>query len=210
MAVALLALFVALGGSSYAAVRLSKNSVKSEHIAKNAITSTKVMDGSLLSKDFKAGQLPAGAQGPKGDAGSVGPAGARGPQGEPGEDGAQGEPGFDGSALAFATVRVDAPGPGPSFDSRYTWGFESVTSPATGSYCLALSDYEQLPSPPVAVADPSGHLGVTTAHVGRGLGVGGGACPAGSFNVGTYRAVVSGGNVIWEPSSAVSFTVIVP
>jgi hypothetical protein len=78
---ATIAVFVALGGSSYAAVNLKKNSVRatniakgavtSPKIAKNAVTSTKVKDGSLLSQDFKAGQLLAG---PKGDTGAPGPA----------------------------------------------------------------------------------------------------------------------------------------
>jgi hypothetical protein len=65
-----LALFVALGGSSYAAISLSKNSVKSKHIGKgqvkrsdlgkNAVNSAKVADYSLRVADFKRGQLPAG------------------------------------------------------------------------------------------------------------------------------------------------------
>jgi hypothetical protein len=73
--VSTLCLFILLGGSSYAAVQLSKGQVKTKHIAKNAVTSAKVKDGSLLSKDFKAGQLPAGAKGdpgPKGDPGANG------------------------------------------------------------------------------------------------------------------------------------------
>jgi len=205
--VALLALFIALGGTSYAAVRLPANSVGSKQLKNGAVTSVKVKDGSLLVEDFRSGQVPAGAQGP---AGPQGPVGAAGPAGAAGSDGEQGEPGFDGTALAFATVRVDAPGPGPTFDARYTWGFDSVTSPAPGAYCLTLSDYDSLPSPPIAVADPSGHLGVTSAQVGRGIGVGGGLCPAGSFSLGTFRAVISNGSVIWEPSNIVSFTVVVP
>lgn len=79
-----LAVFIALGGSSFAAVRLSRNSVRSEEIvngqvkgpdlANGAVTSKKVADGSLLAGDFKAGQLKAGAQGtpgPKGDPGAT-------------------------------------------------------------------------------------------------------------------------------------------
>src|SRR5829696_5640652 len=86
MLVALLALFVALGGSSYAVITLSKNSVASKHIkngqvkgkdiGKNAVTSRKVKDFSLLAQDFKADQLPAG---PKGDKGDTGVTGERGP-----------------------------------------------------------------------------------------------------------------------------------
>jgi hypothetical protein len=89
--VASLALFVALGGSSYAAFSLGKNSVRSENIgkeqvrgsdiAKNAVTSPKVKDFSLIAQDFKAGQLPAGPAGPKGDKGATGPKGAQGPAG---------------------------------------------------------------------------------------------------------------------------------
>lgn len=69
-----IAVFVALGGTSYAAVKLGKGDVKKAHVAKSAITSPKVKDGSLRAKDFKAGELPAGQQGPAG------------PQGEPGDD----------------------------------------------------------------------------------------------------------------------------
>ncbi|WP_139175729.1 collagen-like triple helix repeat-containing protein [Nocardioides lianchengensis] len=79
-AVAFLALFVALGGTSYAAVQLPKNSV----------TSQQVKNGSLLRKDFKTGQVPAGARGPQGLRGVPGAAGA---PGEPGLPGLQGEPG---------------------------------------------------------------------------------------------------------------------
>ena len=92
MVVALVALFVSLGGSSYAALRLAKNSVGTRQLKKgavtgaklhpNAVTSKKVKDHSLLAKDFKAGQLPAGPQGPKGDPGVQGPAGpSAGPAG---------------------------------------------------------------------------------------------------------------------------------
>src|SRR5438270_7867716 len=63
MVIACLALLLALGGSGYAAIKLPRNSV----------TTVQVKDFSLLSRDFKRGQLPAGPQGP---AGPAGPAGA--------------------------------------------------------------------------------------------------------------------------------------
>jgi hypothetical protein len=92
--VASLALFVALSGSSYAAIQLSNGSVKAKHIAKNAVTTKKVMDASLLAQDFAPHQLQ---QGPKGDKGSKGDTG---PQGIPGDTGPQGIPGpVDTSAL---------------------------------------------------------------------------------------------------------------
>jgi hypothetical protein len=69
---ATMALVLALGGTSYAAIKLPANSV----------TSKTVKDRSLLSKDFKRGQLPAGrtgAAGPAGPQGAQGPAGPAGP-----------------------------------------------------------------------------------------------------------------------------------
>ena len=56
-----MALFVALGGASYAEIKIPRNSVGAAQIKKNAVTSTKVKDRSLLAKDFKAGQIPATA-----------------------------------------------------------------------------------------------------------------------------------------------------
>jgi Collagen triple helix repeat (20 copies) len=107
MLVALLALFVALGGSSYAAITLSTNSVKSKHIAKGAVKradigsstvdSGKVADGSLLRVDFATGELPpAGPKGDKGDTGASGATGATGAQGDPGPQGIPGQAGDRG------------------------------------------------------------------------------------------------------------------
>jgi hypothetical protein len=70
-----LALFVALGGTAFAATHLGKNSVGPKQLKRNAITTAKVKNGSLLAQDFKPGQLPKGERGLSGD---------RGPQGAPG------------------------------------------------------------------------------------------------------------------------------
>ena len=66
MLVALLALFISMGGGSYAAINLGKNSVGTKQIKGDAVTSEKVKDGTLLANDFKVGQLEAGSQGPTG------------------------------------------------------------------------------------------------------------------------------------------------
>lgn len=90
-AVAYVALFLALGGTSYAALSLPANSVgerqikaravTASKIASNAVTSSSVRDGSLRARDFRTGDLPRGAQGPAGPAGAAGPAGPQGPAG---------------------------------------------------------------------------------------------------------------------------------
>lgn len=56
-----------------------------------------MIDRSLLRRDFKLGQLPQGAQGPKGDPGAQGLKGATGARGLQGATGAQGLPGTPGS-----------------------------------------------------------------------------------------------------------------
>jgi hypothetical protein len=121
-AVGYLALFVALGGSSYAAVRLTPGSVKSAAIAKRAVTHAKlarnsvtggnVARGTLTASDFKAGTF---LQGLKGDAGASGGDGAnghdglsglKGDAGPQGPQGPQGPAGKDGSAAIAAKVRL--------------------------------------------------------------------------------------------------------
>jgi hypothetical protein len=69
------------GGGAYAATKvlLPKNSVGTKQLKKGAVTAAKVKVGSLIAKDFKAGELPAGAPGatgPQGPAGATGSAGA--------------------------------------------------------------------------------------------------------------------------------------
>jgi hypothetical protein len=76
-----MALFVALGGASYAAVKIPKNSVGNTQLRKDAVTSAKVKDRSLLATDFRTGQLPRGATGATGATGAAGTAGATGPAG---------------------------------------------------------------------------------------------------------------------------------
>jgi hypothetical protein len=92
MMVACVALLVALGGTSVAAVtNVPRNSVgpraiqfgavTNPKIRNNAVTSAKVRNRSLLRVDFAPGQLPAGPTGPQGPTGPSGPAGPAGPAG---------------------------------------------------------------------------------------------------------------------------------
>jgi len=102
MVVACLALMIALGGTSVAAVtqlgrnsvgprqlqfgavttpKIRNNAVSAAKIRNNAVSSAKVRNRSLLRVDFARGQLPAGPTGPQGPAGPAGAAGPAGPAG---------------------------------------------------------------------------------------------------------------------------------
>ena len=67
MVVACTALLFALTGAGYAAGMLGPNTVGTKQLKSNAVISSKVKNSSLLAVDFKAGQLPQGAKGDKGD-----------------------------------------------------------------------------------------------------------------------------------------------
>jgi hypothetical protein len=107
---ATLALFVAFGGTSYAAFslprdgvgqrELRRDSVGASELRPNAVASSNVRDGSLGVRDLSAAARSAlnGTQGPQG---TPGPAGARGDEGEPGPAGPAGLPGEPGKAAVI-------------------------------------------------------------------------------------------------------------
>jgi hypothetical protein len=96
--ISLLALFVALGGTSYAAVKLPAKSVGTKQLKTSAVTSAKVRNNSLLARDFKRGQLPSGgATGPRGATGKTGATGRTGATGKTGDRGPTGATGARGA-----------------------------------------------------------------------------------------------------------------
>lgn len=115
-----LAMFLALGLGGAYAMSLGKNDVKSKHIARgqvkksdlarDAVHTRKVRNGSLRMADFAEGELPTGqpgAQGPEGDTGPAGPKGDAGPQGEAGP---QGPPGLSGYERVEGETTTYSPG----------------------------------------------------------------------------------------------------
>jgi hypothetical protein len=107
--IACLALFIALGGASYAAVQIPKASVGTKQLKRNAVTSPKVKPGSLLVSDFRASQRSQlrGPAGPEGPRGATGPEGLQGPRGATGQEGPRGATGPQGppAARIWAEVR---------------------------------------------------------------------------------------------------------
>jgi hypothetical protein len=82
---ATLALFLALGGVSWAAVTLPARSVGARELKNNAVKSSKIANGAVQRADLATDVLPergpAGAPGPTGPRGATGAPGATGPRG---------------------------------------------------------------------------------------------------------------------------------
>jgi hypothetical protein len=126
-AIALVALAVTLGGTSYAAVRLPANSVGTAQLKANAVTSVKVKNGSLTRTDFKANQLPVGPAGPPGPTGPAGP---------PGVAGAAGAAGPTAPTDAYSRF-LNGPIAVPTSSTTLT----SLTIPNGGKYLLVAKAY---------------------------------------------------------------------
>lgn len=116
-----IAVFVALGGSAYAAAQLGRNQVKAaniasrqvqaRHLAVNSVSSASVRNRSIRRVDLHpeltgAPGKPglAGPAGPRGAQGARGVAGAEGATGPQGATGATGAPGANGAALVLNQV----------------------------------------------------------------------------------------------------------
>ena len=122
LVIACAALLLTLGGVSYAAGVLPRNSVGTAQLKKNAVVSSKVKNHSLLRVDFKNGQIPRGAAGPTGPPGPKGATGARGPTGAAGASGT--------ANIRWALVKADSTIIARS-DTNVT-----LTSHSTGNYFL--------------------------------------------------------------------------
>lgn len=155
-AISLVALFIALGGASYAAIKVPARSVGTKQLKNKAVTAAKVKPGTLLRKNFAPGQIPAGA---KGATGSEGAQGATGTAGSNGTNGSVGATGADGS--------VGATGPQGAVGATGTEGAIGATGPdgavgatgATGD--SAFSTY---------TGSSGGSLSVGTVFMGSGAG----------------------------------------
>ncbi len=199
MAVALIALFVALGGSGYAAVKVNGKNIKNRSVTakklkKNTLTGAEVKDRSLGREDFKRSRLPRGF---------------RGPQGIPGQ---RGEPGRPGTARAYAIVTPGSdpltPGDNPSLVPGRSQNVTAVVGPSetfvSGLYCLTLgAGIDPSTTAPVASPEASGTGLVdrddATVLIDRSSSAN---CPAGRVAVWTY----AGGST----SNNVAFSIVVP
>ncbi|MDX6600288.1 MAG: hypothetical protein QOE87_4175 [Gaiellales bacterium] len=148
--VSCLALFVALGGASYAAVELPRNSVGAKQIVPGSISNGKIKKGSLLRTAFQPGQI---LTGPRGVAGLQGPAGAKG------DPGVQGPPGPSAVQLAavapFAAQSIVVDG------QWHTWTSVTFTAAANAIY-------EPLYDTGTSQVTATGSPGCTFERIARG------------------------------------------
>jgi hypothetical protein len=117
LVVAVLALFIAMAGTGYAAFELPANSVATAQLRDDAVTRSKLADHSvstaqLAHNSATRNRLSAGVRAQLDKAGQPGPRGATGPAGPKGADGAgAGRIQFDAAATAtpVATTILDMP-----------------------------------------------------------------------------------------------------
>ena len=224
---ATMALIVALGGTSYAAITLPRNSVGNQQIRNNAVTTEKVRNRTLLAKDFKIGELsdgagqagpagpqgpagPAGPAGPQGPAGSGGPAGSIGPTGPTGPQGPKGDPGEMARAYAFVSGLACSGSTGPCPTTRAK-NITAVRRAATGVYCITAVDAAH----PIDAATDLAIAGVdfqqTTSPEGNATAMSSsssGGCEATEFKVVTQRIATATATA--ASANNVSFWVAIP
>jgi hypothetical protein len=151
MAIALVALFVALGGTGYAASNLPGDTSSDQATATKKKKKKKVTRG------------PRGLRGLQGIPGVAGPPGPQGPAGQQGGTGAPGQNGANGEAVAYASV--DGNGTLNTFDrasKNITQANVSHTA-GTGVYCF--QDLPFTPKSAVVSGDNSFGLNFTIATV---------------------------------------------
>ncbi len=213
-----LALVIALGGgTAYAAglvgsKDIKDGGVKRVDIAKGAVDSKRVADGTLLASDFKAGQLPAGTQGaagPQGLAGPPGPTGAMGARGPEGPEGPKDRKDRkDRRASLLPSPMSTTVAPARELNTNRSWGVAGVRQPFSGVFCVQL-DYD-IPrdylAPIAAPNESSFPVGSVPLAVVEGPS---GTCGADSDEVAvrTYRVAPGAAPVA---VSDMDFTLVVP
>ena len=183
---------IVLPRNSVGAAQLKKGAVGGNKIAKNAVTSLKVKDGALLAADFKAGQLP------------------QGPKGEKGDPGLRGEPGpYPDSLPSGKTVRgayaiTDfAFNAGNSESGSISFGFQ-LAAPPTPHYIRVGGPADaSCPGTPAAPEAKPGNLCVYEGYRANVLNLGF-ADPLNWYG-GTYRPY---GAVIWVSASSGGFFMV--
>jgi hypothetical protein len=147
---ATMALVLALGGTSYAAMKLPGNSVGSAQIRTGAVGSSEIHDRSIRLQDISR-------------ATRTSLHGAAGPAGAPGPAGAAAAKHFAAVSSSGALVRGDAKSGGRAGSpGTYVVGFAESVSGCAYSATLGTTDGTTVPAGRVTVNDQAGSVGVQT------------------------------------------------
>jgi hypothetical protein len=161
MVVALIALFVTLGGVGYAAVTLPRNSVGAAQLKKGAVTPPKVAKKTIALFRGQRGPRgaagdrgPQGAQGPQGPVGAQGPSGAAGPAGPSGSAGPAGPTGPAGAPATTLFAAVFADG---ALEPTQASGVVSAArlAPGTGVYEVIFNQNVRACAYTATIGDPN-------------------------------------------------------
>lgn len=151
--VATMALFIALGGTSYAAIKLPHNSVGSEQIKTGAVHTGEIRDRTIRLQDISTAARASlrGLSGPQGPQGAQGPAGAAAIKH------------FASVSASGGLIRGDAKS-GGSGDAigAYVVGFAESVSGCAYSATLGTTDASTAPAGRITVNDLAGRVGVQT------------------------------------------------
>lgn len=147
--IATLALFIALGGTSYAALKLPRNSVGATQIRPGAVGSSELRDRSIGLKDVSR---PARSS----LRGATGPQGPQGPAGTPATRH------FAAVSASGGFLRGDATRGGRAAVGSYTVGFADSVAKCAWTATLGTTDGTTVVAGRVTVNDQAGTVGVQT------------------------------------------------
>jgi len=192
--IALVALFLALGGTTYAA--------STALIGKNTVASPQVVNGSLQAKDLSK-QARKALKGNRGLRGLRGLQGPKGATGAAGAMGAKGDTGAAGTARAYATVS-----PAGVLDAAHSKNIAAVSKASTGIYCITpAAGIDPATTSPVATLDANpgflanGEIYVETTPV---------SCTATQVEVLTRQQSITAGPTLTSANTDSGFTVVIP
>lgn len=231
MAVSVLALFVALGGTGYAGSSLIADSHEGHAKAQPSRKSGRsdVRRSTRLSRGKAGPAGPRGSQGPAGPTGPIGPQGSTGqagvagaqgitgsvgaqgptgPMGPRGEQGSAGIQGVPGTARAYAFVE-----PGSTFchctpttPLAMTHNVSLGSAAPSGTWCFVLDEGID-PSTAVVVAGVEG----TPASLDSAQWVAGAPdCSANQIEIQTVKYTVESGSLVAHHDGEIPFSFVVP
>ena len=154
-AIAVVALIAALGGTAFAAARIT-----GRHVKDNSLTGRDIRNHSLTRKDFK-GRL----RGPRGPAGADGAQGPIGPPGQPGAPGATNVTIRIGNPVNFSGANPGNLTASCANGERAVGGGINVAGETDGNVTGAARLIESYPTPATAGATPTGWAFAITRDV---------------------------------------------